>query len=525
MATIPPTERPEDCVLVIFGASGDLTRRKLIPALYDLDRLGRLPEKLVVLGVSRTDLGDDGFRAVAHEGVRTHATRYDQDGWASFAKRLRYHAADAAQMGAFNGLRDRIREIGREVGIDRGEGGPNVLFYLSVAPNLYAPIVERIGDSAMVTEGRRWCSIDPRGTAWQRIIVEKPFGTDLASAEALNRTLGRVFEEDAIYRIDHYLGKELVQNILVLRCANAIFEPIWSRHHISHVQVTAAEAIGVGTRAGGFYDHAGALRDMIQSHLLQVLALVAMEPPTAFDAESIMREKIELFRSFREPEAALIAPNAAFGRYASGLGADGRDEPAYAELEGVDPDRRTETFAAIRLEFDTWRWAGVPFFVRTGKRMAQKLTEVVVEFKRPPIDVFRRLRPPGAPCAEACEPNRLIIRIAPSEGIGLELLGKVPGSGLQIAAAGLEMDYLDRFGGEPIEAYAPLLLDAMRGDRTLYKHRDEVEGMWRVVEGYLKSDAVRSGIETYAPGSWGPASADAVIARAGFAWRNPTAPA
>ncbi len=521
MAIIPPTERPEDCVLVIFGASGDLTRRKLIPALYDLDRLGRLPDKLVVLGVSRTELGDDGFRETVAEGVRKHAARFDESAWQRFAKRLHYHAADASQSGAFDGLRDRIRTLGEETGIARGEGGPNVLFYLSVAPKLYEPIVNRIGDSGMVAEGKRWCSLDPRGSAWQRIIVEKPFGTDLASAETLNRTLGRVFEEDAIYRIDHYLGKELVQNILVLRCANAIFEPLWSRHHISHVQVTAAEDIGVGKRAGGFYDGAGALRDMIQSHLLQVLALVAMEPPTAFDAESIMREKIELFRAFREPPEDLIVPNAAFGRYGAGRGADGSEEPAYADLEGVDPEKRTETFAAIRLEFDTWRWAGVPFFVRSGKRMAQKLTEVVVEFRRPPIDVFRRLMQKPSARVEAFDPNRLIIRIAPSEGVTFEVLGKVPGSGLKIATAGLDLDYQKKFGGEPIEAYAPLLLDAMRGDRTLYKHRDEVEGMWRVVEGYLKSDQVRQEIQTYAPGSWGPDKADDVIRRAGFRWRNP----
>lgn len=514
-----PLSTPEACVLVIFGASGDLTQRKLIPALYDLDRQGRLPQGLCVLGVSRTPLRDEAFREKMRGGASQHSAAFDGGRWGAFAGRLHYHAADAARADAFAGLSARIDEVAGVHGIAREAGQPNILFYLSVSPDLYEPIVENIGASGLVSEGRRWCSINPMATAWQRIIVEKPFGTDLRSAASLNRALGRVFEEEAIYRIDHYLGKELVQNILVLRCANTIFEPLWNRRYVDHVQVTAAETVGVGSRAGTFYDAAGALRDMVQSHLLQVLALVAMEPPSSYEAEAIMREKIKLFRS-AAPVSVEAAPRfGVFGRY--GRGAKG--EPAYEEEQGVDAARRTETYAAIRVHFDNWRWSGVPFFVRSGKKMAAKLTEVVVQFRPPPTNVFRAFAPQARPA------NRLILSIAPRESISLRIEGKVPGAGVRIDSAKLDLDYLERFGGEVIEAYGPLLLDAMRGDRTLYKHRDEVEGGWSICQPFLDSEEVRRGIETYASGSWGPAGADALLEHAGAVegppglrrWHNP----
>lgn len=525
---------PEPCVLVIFGASGDLTQRKLVPAMYELARWGRsdvsahgcLPTGFAIVGVSRTPMSDEQFRERMRASCREHASGWDEDRWRAFAPRLHYHAADAGRPESMAGLAARVNAVAREHGVigrmpEGGGGGPagstpNVLFYLSVAPGLYEPIISSIGASGMVAEGQRWCAIDPHAMPWQRIIVEKPFGSDLASAESLNKALGRVFEEEAIYRIDHYLGKELVQNIAVMRFGNAIFEPLWNSRYIDHVQVTAAETIGVGSRAANFYDEAGALRDMVQSHLLQVLALVAIEPPSVFEAAAVMREKIKLFNSARAITARDAVTSAALGRYGPSRGARG-DEPGYADEKGVDGSRRTETYAALRVEFENWRWAGVPFYLRSGKKLAKKLTEVVVQFKRPPVSMFRRF----GEAMDTRSSNRLIIHIAPTEGLSLELLGKVPGMGMKVDSARLSMDYLERFGGEKVEAYGPLILDAMRGDRTLYKHRDEVEGSWRICQAVLESKELRDRLEEYAPGSWGPASADALLARDGRAWHNP----
>jgi glucose-6-phosphate 1-dehydrogenase len=438
---------------------------------------------------------DDGFRTKLQPSAEKFAHHYSKEAWGRFAQRIHYQPLDATDTQAFPALGERLEKIGNDLKLNKA--------------------IANIGASGLVTEGKRWCSINPNEVAWQRIIVEKPFGVDLASAQSLNRALGRVFEEEAIFRIDHYLGKELVQNILVMRFANTIFEPIWSRAAVDHVQVTAVETVGVGSRAGTFYDKAGgAMRDMVQSHLLQVLALVAMEPPSAYDSAAIMREKIKLFNSARVIPTADIPRYGVFGRYGPDPVAG---ESAYTEEKGVEPDRRTETYAAMRLDIDNWRWAGVPFYLRSGKKAATKLTEVVVQFKRPPTNIFRNVDP----TLSERPSNRLIINIAPREGISLSFEGKVPGGGLRTDTAKLDLDYVERFGGEPIEAYGPLILDAIRGDRTLYKHRDEVESGWRICDPFLKHEGLRSAIETYQPGSWGPSGADRLLAADGRGWHNP----
>ncbi len=524
-----PSATPDPCVIVIFGASGDLTQRKLIPALYELEAQGRLPKGMCVLGVSRTPMSDDEWRGKLKPHAQKHAQSYDEFKWSGFSKKLHYLAASATEADAYPPMIRRINEIAKTHGTIEAETAlhaglaaplPNVLFYLSVAPSLYGPIIDKIGASGIVTEGKRWCAIDPSNVPWQRIIVEKPFGTDLNSAIDLNRTLGRVFEEDAIYRIDHYLGKELVQNILVMRFVNTIFEPLWNNQYVDHVQVSAVESVGVGRRAGNFYDEAGALRDMIQSHLLQVAALVAMEPPSVYDQDGIRAEKIKIINCAREIPVERAHEFAVLGRYGpSGNRDDDDGGLAYAQLEGVKAERRTETYAAMKLHFDNWRWSGVPFYIRSGKKMARKLTEIVIQFKRPPVNLLRHVE--GYDGLNARPANRIIINIAPEDGISLRFEAKVPGPNLIIDSVKMDMDYAAAFNSKPIEAYGPLMLDAMRGDQTLYKHRDEIETGWRLCQPALDSAKVRTSIEEYAPGSWGPNSADELLGRDGRVWHNP----
>lgn len=502
---------PESCVVVIFGASGDLTSRKLIPALYEMHRDGRLPAGTSVLGLSRTAMSHDEWRETLAPWVREHAKDFDEASWRDFAARVEYLAGSATEPETYTALADRLQDHARRFG---SEG--RVLFYLSVAPQLYEPIIQRIDEAGLVLEGRRWCSVDRDHVCWQRIIVEKPLGHDHASAASLNRALGNVFEEDAIYRIDHYLGKELVRNVLVLRFANTLFEPLWSHQYIDHIQITAAETVDVGRRAS-FYDGAGAIRDMIQSHLLQVLALVAMEPPTSFTAHHIRQEKIKLIDAIVPAEAEDLATVAALGQYAAG-----DEQPAYHELDEVDANRATETFAALCLHINNWRWTGTPFYVRTGKRMARKRTEVVVQFKPPVANLFDGT---GNGTVPSLPGNRIVIEIAPREGVRLQIQGKVPGMGMLLDDVTMDVDYAEWFNAEAVEAYGPLILDAMRGDQTLFKHRYEVEGAWRTVMPFLGPDSagIRAAIAgNYAPGSWGPACADELMARDGRAWHNPS---
>ncbi|MGP1346475.1 MAG: glucose-6-phosphate dehydrogenase [Phycisphaerales bacterium] len=526
-----PSERPEACVLVIFGASGDLTKRKLLPALFALDAEGMLPDGFAVLGVARSEKSDDEWRQEQRATIAEHAD-FTEERWRVFADRLHYLAADATETDAYPVLTARLNEIGRRCRLcpDANDPNlssrspwitqPNTLFYLSVAPALYPKIIERIGATGMILEGKRWCTLPGAHVPWQRIIVEKPIGHDLASAEELNRVIGNVFDERDIFRIDHYLGKELVQNIMVMRFANTIFEPLWNADHVDHIQLTAAESLGVGRRAGNFYDAAGATRDMIQSHLLQVLSLILMEPPTRYDSNAIRREKLKVLESTRPIRAREAHLSAVFGRYDASENPDDEDSGlAYTELDGVDPKRATETFSAMRLFVDNWRWSGTPVFIRSGKKLARKLTEVVIQFKHPPAKLFQHI-PPFSTGGHR-PPNRIVINIAPDEGVSLRFEAKVPGNTLVMDSVKADLDYNSVFRSEPAESYGPLLLEAMRGDQTHFMHRQEVEATWAIVEPVVKAPHLRDRIETYPAGSWGPQGADHLIASSHRQWHNP----
>lgn len=505
---MPARKDPADCLIVIFGASGDLTKRKLIPALYDLFAEGRAPEHLGILGISRTDYTDESFR---EEVQSFDPDEYDGGKWEDFAPRVHYFSADATKADDWPAIREAIEKTAEEHGT-----GQNIMFYLSLAPQYFEPVITHIGDSGLVTEGRQYCSIgDPEQRPWQRIVVEKPFGSDPKSARHLNDTLAQTFDEEAIYRIDHYLGKELVQNLLVTRFANIIFEPIWNSNYIDHVQITANETVGVEGR-GGYYDSpsGGALRDMVQSHLLQVLSLVAMEPPVLMDAADIRTEKIKVFKALRVPLKEEVAKIAVRGQYAAGE-VDGETLPDYRDEEGTDPQSQTDTYAALMLHVDTWRWGGVPFYLRSGKAMAKKLTEIVIYFKPTPHCLFRE---------QQCDlkPNQIVINVQPDEGIRLRFEGKVPGTGINIDHVEMDFDYVDQWKKEPPDAYAMLLYDVMRGDQTLFKHRDEIESSWLAVQPVLDywKEHPQDDLPNYPAGTWGPEAADRMMTRAGRHWHN-----
>lgn len=505
-------EIPCPCVIVIFGASGDLTRRKLLPALYDLYVSGLMPEHFAILGVSRSPFTDEDYRDKAQSFAKEFATDFDQKKWETFAACLHYHAADSTKIEHFDSLKSRIAELSQ-----LHHTGENLLLYLSMAPQLYEPTINNIGQAAMVTEGRAWCSLDRKNRPWQRIVVEKPFGHDPESAAHLNRVLGRVFEESSIYRIDHYLGKETVQNMLVFRFGNTIFEPIWNRNYIDHIQITASETVGVQGR-GGYYDSpgGGAMRDMIQSHLLQVLAVIAMEPPVSLKADDIRAMKNQVLRAARIPTELEVPKIAVRGQYGPGQ-LDGKALVGYRQEQGVNPQSQTDTYAAMQVFLDTWRWHGVPFYVRSGKAMAKKLTQIVIQFKATPHSLFGDERK-----GKALPPNRLVMNIQPDEGINLRFDAKVPGMGMKIKTVEMNFDYEEHFKAQPPQAYSTLLLDAMRGDQTLYKHRDEIEVAWHIVQPVLDYwDAnPEPELPNYAAGTWGPSDSDVMMGREGRKWHN-----
>ncbi len=494
---------PAPAVIVIFGATGDLTSRKLLPGLYSLAVQQLLPPETAIIGAARTELTDDAFRAMMREGVEKHSRiPVDDEIWDGFARRLLYVSVPFTEEPGYRRLAEVIAAKDR----DRGTRG-NRLFYLATAPEFFPVIAESLGRVGLADE-------DEQAGRFARLVVEKPFGRDLASARELNARLGLVFRERQVYRIDHYLGKETVQNLLVLRFGNAIFEPIWNRRYVDHVQITVAEDLGVGTR-GGYYDESGALRDIVQNHMLQVLSIIAMEPPARFDGTSIRDEKVKVLRAippFDDP--AVVRRDTVRGQYGAGW-IGGERVPGYREETGVDPQSNTETFVAMRVMVDNWRWSGTPFYLRTGKRLPRRATEVAIQFKPAPHLPF------ATTAVESVQPNLLVLRIQPDEGASLRFLAKVPGPQLDMRSVSMDFAYGSSFLRGSPEAYERLLLDALLGDSTLFARWDEVERAWEVIEGVIREwEAHHGDFPNYEAGTWGPAAADELVARDGHVWRR-----
>ena len=480
--------------IVIFGASGDLTHRKLIPALYNLYKIGRLSENFSVLGVARSDLNDETFREKMREAL-IHNEETTPETLDAFCSHLYYQAVNTSDAQDYGKLVPRLDELH-----DKYQTCGNTLYYMSTPPSLYGVIPECLAAHGLNTEEY----------GWKRIIVEKPFGYDEKTAQALDVQIHRFFEEHQIYRIDHYLGKETVQNLLVLRFSNGWFEPLWNRNFIDYVEITGAESIGVEER-GGYYDGSGAMRDMFQNHLLQVLAMVAMEPPAIINANSMRDEVAKVMHSLRSLTTEDMEHNLVLGQYTAAE-INGRTENGYLEEKGVPADSRTETYIALRCEIENWRWAGVPFYVRTGKRLPARVTEIVIHFKTTPHPVFSQNAPE----------NKLIIRIQPDEAISMRFGLKKPGAGFEAKEVSMDFRYADLAGAQVLTAYERLLLDAMKGDATLFARTDAVHAAWKFVQPILDYKANGGRIHEYEAGTWGPVAADKLIAKQGKVWRKPT---
>ncbi|HLZ38161.1 MAG TPA: glucose-6-phosphate dehydrogenase [Mycobacteriales bacterium] len=486
------------CGLVIFGVTGDLARKKLMPAVYDLANRGLLPPGFALVGFARRDWADQDFANVVHDAVKEHArTPFREEVWQQLAEGCRFVAGEFGDDAAFDRLAETIKELDQE----QGTGG-NHAFYLSVPPSQFPIVVEQLRRSGLSAGD---------GRSWRRVVVEKPFGHDLASAQELNRMLAEVFPSGSVFRIDHYLGKETVQNILALRFANTLFEPVWNRRYVDHVQITMAEDIGIGGRAG-YYDGIGAARDVMQNHLLQLLALTGMEEPVSFTAEDVRVEKRKVLSAVTLPTD--LRAHTARGQYTEGW-QGGVKVPGYLQEPGIPRDSRTETYAAVRLEIDTRRWAGVPFYLRTGKRLGRRVTEVAMVFQRAPHLPFT------ATDTEELGANALVVRIQPDEGVTLRFGSKVPGTAMEVRDVNMDFAYGESFVESSPEAYERLLLDVLLGDPPLFPRHEEVELSWQVldpIEAFWRSLGQP---EPYPAGTWGPASADALIARDGRCWRRP----
>lgn len=502
IGTVPP------CVMIIFGVSGDLTARKLMPALYDLAMTSRLPEGFSIIGVSRRDWSDEQFRKEMRSAIEAHAVMpVTQDRWESFARGLFYVGGNFDDASMYDELAERLAMVDQE---RRTEG--NRLFYLATPPSFYTTIINRLGHRELV---HRQDFYRAPAQGWTRIVIEKPIGHDLASARALNHAISEVVSEGQIYRIDHYLGKETVQNALAFRFANVLFEPVWNRSYVDHMQITVAEALGIEDRAP-YYEEAGAVRDMVQSHMLQLLSIVAMEPPAVFRGNAVRDEKVKVLRSVIPPRGSDVRFETVRGQYAAGF-VEGRQVPGYRQEPGVSPTSTTETFAALRLHIDNWRWADVPFYLRTGKRLPRRVTEIAIQFKRVPHLMFQ------AAGATDVEPNLLTIRIQPDEGIALRFAAKIPGTTMQLRTVRMDFAYGEAFGGAGGDAYERLLIDAMAGDQTLFARRDEVETAWTIVEPILEEWEAEevTGLPLYEAGTWGPERANLLIEADGHTWRRP----
>jgi glucose-6-phosphate 1-dehydrogenase len=490
---------PEPTIIVIFGASGDLTKRKLLPALFHLEQNGLLPEEFAIVGVARRPLGGE-FAADMRAGILDFGgATADDANLEGFVKKVHYYAMNFDDGAAYDGLKTELDKIAKEHGI-----GGNRLFYLATAPEYFTPIVENLGGHGL--------SKPSKGSV--RAVIEKPFGHDLESAKELNRQVNSVFAERQVFRIDHYLGKETVQNILVFRFANGIFEPVWNRNYIDHVQITAAETLGVEGR-GPFYEKAGALRDVVQNHVMELLSFVAMEPPMSFESQSVRLEKLKVWQAI----PAIPITNAVRGQYGPGQ-ISGKDVIGYRQEERVDPESGTETYAAVKLEIDNWRWAGVPFYVRAGKRLKQRYTEISVQFKQPPMMIFNRS---VAGNCGPIQPNVITMRIQPDEGISLRFGAKVPSTqSMSVCPVTMDFDYDKAFGKSSANGYERLLLDAMLGDQTLFAHRDGVETTWGLYTPILEAWAEKKPetFPNYAAGSWGPDCSDELLKKDGHAWRK-----
>ncbi|MDD5139733.1 MAG: glucose-6-phosphate dehydrogenase [Verrucomicrobiales bacterium] len=490
------------CSIVIFGASGDLTARKLIPALYQLFKEKQMPATFRVIGFARRDKTD----AVWRQELRTALDQFsrtkpvDDKVWSAFAENIFYCVGDLTDDAAYAKLETQLSSFGNPALRE------NILFYLAISPSQFGDVVEQVHRSQLLKRD---------GPGWQRIVVEKPFGHDLASAHALNKELTRYAHERQVFRIDHYLGKETVQNILMFRFSNSIFERLWTRESVDHIQITVSEKIGVGER-GGYYEEAGALRDMVQNHMLQVLSLIAMEPPVSLEAESVRDEKVKLLKSIRELTPEDVAKQIVRGQYFAGA-VDGQPRPGYRQETKVKPDSNVETFVALKLFIDNWRWSGVPIYLRTGKNLPQSASEVRIQFRPTPNVLF------ATQCGSHLDANALTLRLQPNEGISLRFNGKVPGMSLGVRPVRMHFSYDSEFGAYTPEAYERLLLEAIAGDATLFIRRDEVETAWKI------ADSIRIGWdgkpltnrEFYAAGTWGPIAADDLLAQLGHVWHEP----
>jgi glucose-6-phosphate 1-dehydrogenase len=493
----------DPCMVVIFGAAGDLTKRKLIPALYNLLAQKLLSDKFAIVGVTSAEYSDQEFRSKLTTDIHEFATaQVDEKLWDWFDQRVYYVAGNFKDAALYGKLKASLAKV------DKEQGTPgNYLFYLATAPQFFGEIVRQLGTSGLTNE---------ENGKWRRVIIEKPFGRDLDSARALNKEVKKILDERQIYRIDHYLGKETVQNMLVFRFGNGIFEPIWNRRYIDHVQITVAETVGVELR-GGYYDQSGALRDMVPNHTLQLVSMAAMEPPISFDSEAVRDEKAKVLHAIQvlSPEAVLT--QAVRGQYGPGM-VDGKREPGYRTEPQVNAESATETFVAVQLAIDNWRWAGVPFYIRTGKRLAKRATEIAIQFKRAPKLLFKEAG------IEQLSANMIVMNIQPDEGISLGFSAKIPGPAVTLGAVNMSFEYSRYFGAAPATGYETLLLDCMVGDPTLFQRDDMVEAGWRVVEPILdvwKALPPRE-FPNYAAGTWGPKESDHLLERDGRHWRTIT---